>query len=122
MVTRFFRSCAFLLLALQAPQGTAAAQSANRAWVGIDILGAASGVSVLWVREDSPASTAGLTSGDVIVEIDGQPIAGPDELIFAVAARLPGSFADLTVISGVQSRVVSIRLGRCPDGLILSPR
>src|SRR5881628_1172044 len=55
------------------------------------------GVVVRGVEEDSPAANAGLQPGDVIAEIDRQPVASVDELERAIARRPPGSPALLLV-------------------------
>jgi S1-C subfamily serine protease len=44
------------------------------------------GASVASVNPDSPAGKAGLRSGDVIVGVDQEPVATPDEVV--AAARL----------------------------------
>lgn len=118
-----------VLLVFSARQSPA--EAGDRAWVGIDIvdiataelrkLGTISGVLVLLVREDSPASSAGLMGGDVIVQVDGQPIATADELICAIMMRLPGTVARLATIRGTEGRSVIVTLGTWPDALVLLP-
>jgi len=49
------------------------------------------GVVVRGVEEDSPAANAGLQPGDVIGEIDRQPVASVDELEWAIGRRPPGT-------------------------------
>ena len=39
-----------------------------------------SGALVLSVRENSPAKRAGLCEGDVVVALEGRPVAGVDDL------------------------------------------
>jgi S1-C subfamily serine protease len=123
------------LLGFAAGQSSALAD--GRAWIGIDIidigpeqvrqLGSSfgvsvlSGTSVLWVREDSPASSAGLMRGDVIVGVDGQSVRSAEDLICSIMMRVPGSVVRLETIRGNESRAVLITLGRCPDELVLSP-
>ena len=41
----------------------------------------ASGVRVMRVIEGSPAETAGIRSGDLIVSIDGEAVGGVDDLL-----------------------------------------
>jgi S1-C subfamily serine protease len=104
------------------------AYAGDRAWVGIDIadlpegqrrkLGITAGVSVLLVHEDSPAATAGLAAGDIIVTIDGQVIANIAELICAIVARLPGSITYLMTIREAEMRSVWVTLGRWPKDLL----
>src|SRR5437773_1788465 len=54
-------------------------------------LRAQTGVIVRGVEEDSPAANAGLQPGDVIGEIDRQPVANIDELERAIIRRVPGT-------------------------------
>src|SRR5467141_594184 len=102
------------LLGFAAWQSSALAD--GRAWIGIDIidigpeqvrqLGSSfgvsvlSGTSVLWVREDSPASSAGLMRGDVIVGVDGQSVRSAEDLICSIMMRVPGSVVRLETIRG----------------------
>jgi S1-C subfamily serine protease len=116
-----------LLLAFGA--GQSFAETAGRAWVGIDIsdiataqlreLRVVSGVLVLLVREDSPASLAGLMEGDVVVQVDGEPIGSAQELVCAIMKRLPGSVVGLETIRATKGRVVLVTLGNWPHALDL---
>lgn len=66
------------------------------------------GALVSGVEEDSPASAAGITRGDLIVGIDGQEVAGPDDLL--VALRGEGDTAELSVARGEgEPRQVEVR-------------
>jgi S1-C subfamily serine protease len=42
------------------------------------------------VRENSPASRAGLKAGDIIVEVEGKAVHGDGELIRAIGAKTEG--------------------------------
>jgi S1-C subfamily serine protease len=55
------------------------------------------GVIVRAVAEDSPAADAGLEEGDIITAVDGEPLAGPQALVEAIADRKPGDTVTLTV-------------------------
>ena len=52
-----------------------------------DALGRRRGALVMGVADDSPAEKAGLHLGDVIVELDGEPIGGGRELARALRSR-----------------------------------
>jgi S1-C subfamily serine protease len=52
--------------------------------------------------------------GDIIVEIDGDPASGMDEVIAAVASHQPGEEITLTVLRGDERREVTVTLGERP--------
>ncbi len=52
---------------------------------------------VMGVGEDMPA-TGTLEEGDVITEVDGEPVAGQDEAVEQVSGREPGDPVELTVL------------------------
>jgi S1-C subfamily serine protease len=56
------------------------------------------GVIVLAVEEPSPAGSAGLRAGDVIMALAGQPVAGVDDLYRLLAEAQPGSPTSITVL------------------------
>jgi S1-C subfamily serine protease len=57
-----------------------------------------SGVVVISVEEGSPARRAGLQEGDVIVALDGKPVAGVDELQRLLTDARVGISSSLTVV------------------------
>jgi len=74
-------------------------------------------VVVLQVEEGSPADDAGLHPGDVITELNGDPL-GEDPLSFGerIAGHEPGDVIELTVRRGVgRERIVEVELGRHPE-------
>lgn len=58
----------------------------------------------------SPARQAGLRQGDVIVAVDGQPVARVNELQRRIAARRPGDQVTLDVIRYGERQRVQVRL------------
>ena len=64
-----------------------------------------------------PAERAGLEPGDVIVAIDGKPVADSSELIVAIRSRSPGDTITLTVRRDGDERSVKVTLG-IVEGLI----
>jgi len=56
------------------------------------------GVVVLGVEENSPARRAGLREGDIIVALEGQPLAGVDDLHRVLTDVRVGVSSTLTVI------------------------
>ncbi|MEX0914176.1 MAG: trypsin-like peptidase domain-containing protein [Demequina sp.] len=62
------------------------------------------------VVEGSPADLSGLKPGDVIVAVDGRPVARSDELVVAIRAMAPGDTVTLRVLSGGVERDVDVTL------------
>jgi putative serine protease PepD len=58
-----------------------------------------------------PAERAGLEPGDVIVAIDGKPVADSSELIVAIRSHSPGETITLTVRRDGDERSVKVALG-----------
>ena len=98
-----------------------------RGWIGVQIqpvtaeiadsLGLKSnkGALVAEAQPDSPASAAGIKSGDVILGIDGDRIDGPRDLARKVAALGPGKKADLMYWHDGAEKTTSVKLGSLPD-------
>jgi serine protease Do len=68
------------------------------------------------VDPNSPGAKAGLQRGDVITELNGQPIAGPNDLRLQVGSMTPGTTVHLKVNRNGQTRDVSLTLGEAPAG------
>ena len=68
------------------------------------------------IDPDSPGAKAGLQRGDVITELNGQPINGPNDLRLKVGTMAPGTTVHLKVIRNGEPRDVSLALGEAPAG------
>jgi S1-C subfamily serine protease len=53
--------------------------------------------------------------GDVILDIDGQRIVGPDDLAEVIADHEPGDTVQVTILRGDERREVELTLGKRPD-------
>lgn len=69
------------------------------------------GVLIADVEEDSPADECGLEKGDVILEIDDQPVATVREAIQAIREHQPGDRVSLKVLRGSSSLTLEAQLG-----------
>jgi S1-C subfamily serine protease len=72
------------------------------------------GAEVAEVVGGSPAAEAGLEQGDVITELDGEPIDDTEDLVAAIAAHEPGEEVGMKVERGSKSLSVKARLGTQP--------
>jgi S1-C subfamily serine protease len=68
----------------------------------------ADGLLVRLVEDDSPASRAGLATGDLIVQAAGQPVRGMDDL-FRVLETADGVI-ELVILRGAEERTVDVQL------------
>jgi S1-C subfamily serine protease len=66
------------------------------------------GAVVLSVEDGSPAARAGLREGDVLVTLDGHPVAGVDDLHRLLTDVPAGTRSELSVIRGSQRLTVGI--------------
>src|SRR5437763_13380797 len=88
-----------------------------------------SGVLVATVRPGTGAAQAGLKAatdqvtvqgeswpagGDVIVKVDGEPIATVEHLVDVIAAKKPGDKIDVEVVRGTSHKTMTAKLGRQP--------
>jgi serine protease Do len=70
------------------------------------------------VSPGSPADKAGLKSGDVITQVNGQPIEGASQLKLRVAESLPGSKVQLTVNRSGETKSFDVTLSNLPDNKV----
>jgi len=71
-------------------------------------LAVSSGVLVVSVEAGSPAATAGLLDGDIILAFSGEPITAIDDLHRRLSEDRIGKPAILTVLRGVERRQITI--------------
>jgi serine protease Do len=62
----------------------------------------------------SPAADAGLKAGDVITEIDGQPIKDPRTLVQKITDDAPGTHVKLTLLRDNETKTVEVTLAEMP--------
>ncbi|MEU6957964.1 trypsin-like peptidase domain-containing protein [Streptomyces sp. NPDC045714] len=63
------------------------------------------------VAKDGPAAKAGIRSGDVITQVEGQRVHSGEELIVKIRAHRPGDELDLKLTRGGEERTVTLTLG-----------
>ena len=107
-----------------------AAPPRRNAWLGLDVVafdaGFARGVRVATVSPEGPAANAGLRAGppgvgDVVLAVDGKPVATTEAFLNAVDNREPGAPARLTVLSEGRYREVLLTGLAALDPTALAP-
>jgi serine protease Do len=99
----------------------------TRGWMGVQIqavtadiadslgLKKAEGAIVNEPQVDSPAAKAGITSGDVIMTLDGNAVKDSHMLARKIGAMAPGSSVKLGVLHNGSEKTVTLTLGTLPD-------
>ena len=72
------------------------------------------GVIVVNVRAESPAASAGLIIGDVIVAIGGHVIAEPDDLVTVLRPDRVGETVAVSILRGGEPRELEVLVGERP--------
>ena len=78
------------------------------------------GAMVTKVVEGSPAEKAGVKVDDIVVELEGEPVAGATELMNKVAMRKPGTDVNLTVLRDGKRKKLTVTLDTRPDSATLA--
>ncbi|MDQ3002280.1 MAG: Do family serine endopeptidase [Fibrobacterota bacterium] len=98
--------------------------SVTRGWLGISVqtvteslvdamdLKARKGALVTSVSKDGPGGAGGLKRGDVIVRLDDAEIKDADGLLDGVANLKPGKEVDLTLMRGIKTMEVTVKVGK----------
>ncbi|MBB3191629.1 Do family serine endopeptidase [Halomonas cerina] len=97
-----------------------------RGWLGVEAqelnpelaasfgLKAPAGVIIAGVVPGGPADQAGLQPGDVLLEVDGEPILDPRQTMSDIAAVKPGMLLPVTVVRGGERVEVELTVGERP--------
>jgi M6 family metalloprotease-like protein len=76
----------------------AAPEASQPAYLGVNLDADKNGRAVVsQVEPNSPAAKAGLTTGDVLTELDGKPVAGPASVRELLAGKAPGDAFKIVV-------------------------
>jgi serine protease Do len=72
------------------------------------------GVLLSDIGSNSPAARAGLTKGDIVLQINGQPVNDPNELQLKIAMTPPGSNVQLKIFRNGSEQTIAVKLGELP--------
>ena len=108
----------------------AAKGKVTRGWLGVSIqpltpelaksfgLKEPNGVLISDVVQQSPAATAGITSGDVIIEFDKKKVDSPQDLQKVVALTTPGKGVPVKVWRDKGEKTLEIKIGDTPEDTV----
>src|SRR5712664_2743619 len=100
--------------------------SVTRGWIGVEVqeitppvaesfkLGSTRGALIAGVLRGGPADKAGVKPGDVLVEVQGKPVADPAGMLNLVAALAPGAGAKMKLKRQGNDVDATITVGRRP--------
>src|SRR5260370_32137343 len=98
----------------------------TRGWIGVEVqeitppiaesfkLGATRGALIAGVLRGGPADKAGGKPGDVLLEVEGKPVADPTTMLNLIAALAPGRPAKLKLKRQDQEVEATITVGHRP--------
>jgi S1-C subfamily serine protease len=82
----------------------------RRGYLGVGAYPTGQGALVASLEDGGPAATAGILVGDILVEVDGDAVHGPDSLRSALADR-PGKQVKVVLIRAGQRQELDVTLG-----------
>jgi serine protease Do len=80
----------------------------------------AKGVLISQVTADSPAEKAGLKRGDIIIELENEPVESANDFRNRIAMYKPESRVKLVVLRDGRRRTLTATLGKRPDDMTAS--
>jgi S1-C subfamily serine protease len=85
----------------------------RRGYLGVGAYPSQHGALVASLEDGGPAATAGILVGDILVEIDGIAVQGPDSLRTVLADR-PGKAVKVVLIRGGAQQELDVAIGSKP--------
>jgi S1-C subfamily serine protease len=96
-------------------QPASIAASSGQAWLGLRLANAGvSGALVSSVAPGSPAAAAGIRPGDLITQLDTEPIVAPAVFVSAISGLQPGDRIDIQLQRGASQYSTQVVLGSHP--------
>jgi serine protease Do len=101
--------------------------SVSRGWIGVQIqpvtqdiadslgMKKAEGALVAEPQANGPAAKAGIESGDVITQVNGEPVKDARELARTIGGIAPGTAVKLNVLHKGTEKTIDLTLGKLPN-------
>jgi S1-C subfamily serine protease len=94
-----------------------AANNGTEPWLGVDLANdPVRGALVAKVVPGSPAAKAGIRPGDLITQLDTEPIGASATLVAAISGLQPGDTVAIQLQRGAAQYTVHVKLGSRPVG------
>jgi S1-C subfamily serine protease len=81
----------------------------DRPWLGLDSLEEDGRIKVMQVNDEGPAEKAGITAGDIILQVNGANVAKLEDFYHALWASQPGAEFRLTVLHGTTVKDILVQ-------------
>lgn len=85
----------------------------RRGYLGVGAYPSAQGALVASLEDGGPAASAGILVGDILVEIDGEAVRGPDSLRTVLADR-PAKAVKVVLVRGGARQELDVTIGERP--------
>jgi S1-C subfamily serine protease len=85
----------------------------RKGYLGVGAYPTGQGALVASLEDGGPAATAGILVGDILVEVDGEKVSGPDSLRSVLADRA-NKAVKVSLIRGGQRQELDVTLGATP--------
>ena len=82
----------------------------RRGYLGVGAYPSAQGALVASLEDGGPAASAGIIVGDIITEIDGVKVTGPDSLRSVLGDR-PGKQVKVSIVRGGAQQQIDVTIG-----------
>ena len=100
--------------------------SVTRGWIGVELqdltpeladsfnVRAGTGVLVAAVQRRSPADRAGIRPGDIVLDVNGKPVADPDAMRALIVALAPGKQVKIRIKREQKELELTVQVGKRP--------
>ncbi len=75
------------------------------------------GVLLTKIEADSPAKKAGLKSGDVVLEVNGEKVESANDLVLKISSTIPGNKVKLTLLRNGTKIKIDVTVGKRSEGI-----